>query len=185
MGVNENKNRTPTRTEHLYKKLLAAMDTAETKMCTACGQQAQVLTGEEIALLEDAGALVDMRTAPGMENVGLEACRLVLQRLQGAPVERVQVNCLVRLQFEPVDGQDIVELATVPMTTLERELLLHRGALHAPGPQDAATMQDIMQQAFDSTARVFELAMLGQRASACYMDTISASMLAADDEQDP
>jgi hypothetical protein len=161
------------------------MDTAETKMCTACGQQAQVLTGEEIALLEDAGALVDMLPAPGMANVGLEACRLVQQRQQGAPVERVQVNCLVRLQFEPVDGQDIVELATVPMTTLERELLLNLGALHAPGPQDADTMQEIMQGAFDSTARVFELAMLGPSASATYMDAISASMLGADDDPDP
>ena len=63
--------------------------TSETKSCTACGQRAPVLTGEEISLLEDSGAMVDMRPAPGMANVGLEACRLVLQRQQGAAVERV------------------------------------------------------------------------------------------------
>ena len=171
------------------------MNTSETKTCTACGRRAQVLTGEEIALLEDAGALVDMRAAPGMANVGLEACRLVLQRQQGAPVERVQVTCLVRLQtsfMEPVDAaqdaaQDAAhcaELATVPMTTLERELLLNLGALHAPGPEDAATIQEIMQEAFDSSAPVFELALLGPRASAFYMDALAASMLGEDDEPD-
>jgi hypothetical protein len=165
------------------------MNTSETKTCTACGARAHVLTGEEIALLEDAGALVDMRAGAGMANVGLEACRLVLQRQQGAAVERVQVTCLVRLQMEPVDGVAsaelfVSELATVPMTTLERELLLNLGALHAPGPADAATMQEIMQEAFDSTATVFELALLGPRASACYMDALAASMLAAEDEPD-
>jgi hypothetical protein len=164
--------------------LAASYDTSETKTCTACGQRAPVLTGEEISLLEDAGAIVNMRTAPGMANVGLEASRLVLQRLQGAPVERVQVTCLVRLQLEPVDAADCAELATVPMTTLERELLLNLGALHAPGPADAATMQAIMQEAFDSSATVFELALLGPRASACYMDALAASMLGADDEPD-
>jgi hypothetical protein len=123
-------------------------ETKETKTCTACGQRAPVLTGEEISLLEDAGAIENMRTAPGMDIVGLEASRLVLQRLQGAPVERVQVTCLVRLQSEPVNGVDCVELATVPMTTLERELLLNLGALHAPGPADAATIQEIMQECY-------------------------------------
>jgi hypothetical protein len=160
------------------------MDAAETKTCTACGQRAPVLTSEEISLLEDAGAMVDMRPAPGMANVGLEACRLVLQRQQRAPVERVQVTCLVRLQSEPVDGldgQDCVELATVLMTTLERELLLNLGALHAPGPEDAATIQEIMQEAFDSSAAVFELALLGPRASAIYMDALAASMLGEHD----
>jgi hypothetical protein len=157
------------------------MDTAERKTCTACGRRAPVLTGEEIALLEDAGAMVDMRPAPGMANVGLEACRLVLQRQQGAAVERVQVTCLVRLQSEPVNGVDCVELANVPMTTLERELLLNLGALHAPGPADAATIQEIMQEAFDSSALVFELALLGPRASACYMDALAASMLGEHD----
>ena len=146
------------------------MDTSssETKTCTACGRRAPVLTGEEIALLEDAGAMVDMRPAPGMANVGLEACRLVLQRQQGAAVERVQVTCLVRLQtsFMEPDAADCAELATVPMTTLERQLLLNLGALHAPGPEDAATMQAIMQEAFDSSATVFELASLGPSASA-------------------
>jgi hypothetical protein len=39
------------------------MDTAETKTCTACGRRAPVLTGEEIALLEDAGAMVDGHAA--------------------------------------------------------------------------------------------------------------------------
>jgi hypothetical protein len=107
----------------------------------------------------------------------------VLQRLQGAPVERVQVTCLVRLQSEPVNGVDCVELATVPMTTLERELLLQLGALHAPAPQDAATIQAIMQEAFDSSATVFELALLGPSASAFYMDALAASML-GDDEPD-
>ena len=160
------------------------MDTSETKTCTACGRRAQVLTGEEIALLEDAGALVDMRAAPGMANVGLEACRLVLQRQQGAAVERVQVTCLVRLQSEPVDGEDCVQLATVPMTTLERELLLNLGALHAPGPEDAATMQSIMQEAFDSSATVFELALLGPSASALYMEALARAMLGEDDEMD-
>jgi hypothetical protein len=160
------------------------MDTSETKTCTACGQRAPVLTGEEIALLEDAGAMVNMRPAPGMANVGLEACRLVLQRQQGAAVERVQVTCLVRLQSEPVNGVDCVELATVPMTTLERELLLNLGALHAPGEGDAATMQAIMQQAFDSSALVFELYLLGPRASACYMDALAVSMLGEDVEPD-
>ena len=62
------------------------MDTSETKTCTACGRRAPVLTSEEIALLEDAGAMVDMRPAAGMANVGLEACRLVLQRQQGCAV---------------------------------------------------------------------------------------------------
>jgi hypothetical protein len=157
------------------------MDTAERKTCTACGRRAPVLTGEEIALLEDAGAMVNMRAAPGMANVGLEACRLVLQRQQGAAVERVQVTCLVRLQSEPVNGVDCVELANVPMTTLERELLLNLGALHAPGPADAATIQEIMQEAFDSSALVFELALLGPRASACYMDALAASMLGEHD----
>jgi hypothetical protein len=160
------------------------MDTKETKTCTACGRRAQVLTAEEIALLEDAGALVDMRAAPGMANVGLEACRLVLQRQQGVPIERVQVTCLVRLQLEPVGGLDCVELATVPMTTLERQLLLNLGALHAPGPEDAATIQEIMQEAFDSSAPVFELALLGPRATAFYIDALAASMVGEDDEDD-
>jgi hypothetical protein len=160
------------------------MDAAESKTCTACGRRAPVLTGEEISLLEDSGAMVDMRPAAGMANVGLEACRLVLQRQQGAAVERVQVTCLVRLCAEPVNGVDCVELATVPMTTLERELLLNLGALHAPGEGDAATMQAIMQEAFDSSAAVFELALLGPRASAVYLDALAASMLGADDEAD-
>jgi hypothetical protein len=160
------------------------MDTAERKTCMACGRRAPVLTGEEISLLQDAGALVDMRAAPGMANVGLEACRLVLQRQQGAAVERVQVTCLVRLQSEPVNGVDCVELATVPMTTLERELLLHLGALHAPGEGDAATIQEIMQEAFDSSALVFELALLGPSASAFYMHALARAMLGEDDEPD-
>ena len=168
----------------VYKQLRAAMDTSETKTCTACGQRAPVLTGEEISLLEDAGAIVDMRTAPSMANVGLEATRLVLQRLQRRPPEWVQVTCLVRLQSEPVNGVDCVELATVPMTTLERELLLNLGALHAPGPADAATIQEIMQEAFDSSATVFELYLLGPRESACYMDALAVSMLGEDDEPD-
>jgi hypothetical protein len=160
------------------------MDTSETKTCTACGQRAPVLTGEEISLLEDAGAIVNMRTAPGMANVGQEACRLVLQRQQGARVDRVLVTCLVRLQSEPVDGEDCVQLATVPMTTLERELLLNLGALHAPGPADAATMQEIMQEACDSSALVFELYLLGPRAFRCYMVALVASMEGEDDEPD-
>ena len=142
-----------------------------------------MLTSEEISLLEDAGAMVDMRPAPGMANVGLEACRLVLQRQQGAAVERVQVTCLVRLQTSG-DAADCAELATVPMTTLERELLLHLGALHAPGPADAATIQAIMQQAFDSSALVFELALLGPSATAFYMDALARAMLGEDDEMD-
>ena len=163
--------------------------TSETKTCTACGQRAPVLTGEEIALLEDAGAMVDMRVSIAITNVGPAACRLVLQRLQGAAVDRLDVTCLVRLQMEPVDGVAsaelfVSELATVPMTTLERELLLSLGALHAPGPEDAATMQAIMHGAFDSSATVFELALLGPRASACYMDALAASMLGEDDDPD-
>ena len=156
----------------------------EAKTCTACGRRAPVLTSEVIALLEDAGAMVNMRPAAGMANVGLEACRLVLQRQQGAAVERVQVTCLVRLRAEPVNGVDCVELATVPMTTLERELLLNLGALHAPGPEDAATMQAIMQEAFDSSATVFELALLGPSASAFYMDALARAMLGEDEEMD-
>ena len=160
------------------------MDTSscETKTCTACGGRAPVLTSEEIALLEDSGALVNMQTAPGMANVGLEACRLVLQRQQGAAVERVDVTCLVRLRAEPVNGVDCVELATVPMTTLERELLLNLGALHAPGPADTATMQAIMQEAFDSSALVFELELLGPSATAFYMDALARAMLGEDEE---
>ena len=163
--------------------------------CTACCQRAPVLTGEEIALLQDAGALVGMRAAPEITNVGLEACRLVRQRQQGAAVERVQVTCLVRLQSGPVHGVGsfvfdhavelfVSELATVPMTTLERELLLNLGALHAPGPADADTIQQIMEEAFDNNTPVFELAVLGPRAHACYMDALAASMLASDDDMD-
>ncbi len=70
------------------------------------------------------------------------------------------------------------------MTTLERELLLNLRALHAPGPADAGTIQEIMQEAFDSSALVFELALLGPRASASYMDALAASMLGADDDPD-
>ena len=67
-------------------------------------------------------------------------------------------------------------------STLERELLLSLGALHAPGPEDAATMQAIMQEAFDSSATVFELALLGPSASAFYMDALARAMLGEDDE---
>ena len=140
-----------------------------------------LLVLEVLTLLEDSGAMVDMRPAPGMANVGLEACRLILQRQQGAAVERVEVTCLVRLQAEPVNGVDCVELATVPMTTLERELLLNLGALHAPGPADAATMQAIMQEAFDSSALVFELALLGPSATAFYMAALARAMLGEDE----
>ena len=99
-------------------------------------------------------------------------------------MERVQVTCLVRLRAEPVNGVDCAELATVPMTTLERELLLNLGALHAPGPADTATMQAIMQEAFDSSATVFELDLLGPSASAFYMDALARAMLGEDDEMD-
>jgi hypothetical protein len=46
------------------------------------------------------------------------------------------------------------------------------------------TMQAIMQEAFDSSATVFELALLGPSASAFYMDALARAMLGEDDEMD-
>ena len=49
------------------------------------------------------------------------------------------------------------------------------------GCVSAATMQEILQEAFDSSALVFTLALLGPRAFRCYMDELAASMEGADD----
>jgi hypothetical protein len=47
-----------------------------------------------------------------------EALRLLLEREEGAPVEREEVSCLVRLEAAPVAGRDCAEMARAPMTTL-------------------------------------------------------------------
>lgn len=161
------------------------------KKCEHCGRTAPVLTGSEIALLRDVGALADVEDSAG--NLGpmdpsrlqRQAAEMILARGSGGAVELVGMTVLVRLEGPQSrdDGVDIAELTNVDMTPLERQLLLDRGALHAPTHDDMATITAIVVEVTgDDTALppdvlVFECELLGPHARQSYIAHIAQSML--------
>jgi hypothetical protein len=101
---------------------------ASTVACK-CHEQPS-LAGKEIALLEDAGAMEDMRVVP--LGLILEAASLVLHHQQSTVIEHIKVsNCLVR----PVVGEQVMG-CDVPMSTLELQLLQDIWSLCAPNAAD-------------------------------------------------
>ena len=94
-----------------------------------------------------------------------EARRQVIELLEDVAIQNVEIpNCLVK----PVNGDPIVNNG-LPMTMLERQLLLDIGALRAPSMEaDGIIDFEMLQMKFKDNCSVFELARLGPRAHMLY-----------------
>lgn len=79
----------------------------------------------EIALLEDVNVLINMRIDP--DKLVFNVCTEIVKRIKEPKIDYIYVNCLVK----PIVGEPIHN-DSLPMTTLEKELLLMKGALRPP-----------------------------------------------------
>ena len=108
-----------------------------------------------------------------------EARRQVLDLQNGAAIQNVDIpNCLVK----PVNGEPIVNNG-LPMTILERQLLLDIGALRPPSIKADGIIDFVMlQEHFQDNCCVFELARLGPRARMLYQIVYEILLARCDEE---
>ena len=127
----------------------------------SCGKN-PCLNDNEIALLNDANALINMHINP--DNLTYKVCTEILKRIEKPEIDCIYVNCLVK----PIVGEPMYNDGLC-MTTLEKELLLMEGALRPPNVEKEGLEDTIMLNILSNNkCFVFELASLRPLAKAFY-----------------
>ena len=106
-----------------------------------------------------------------LANLSTEASMQLKKRQEGAAIHKVVIpNCLIK----PLKGKQIIingiaMTTDLPMTTLERQLILDIGALRAPSIEaDGVIDFQMLKTKFKDNCYVFELARLGPYARDFY-----------------
>ena len=132
----------------------------------SCGKN-PCLNDNEIALLNDANALINMRIDTmriETDNLTYNVCTEILKRIEKPEIDCIYVNCLVK----PIVGEPMYNDGLC-MTTLEKELLLMEGALRPPNVEKEGLEDTIMLNILSNNkCFVFELASLRPLAKAFY-----------------